>query len=97
MVFDHFSQLILMNVNFKRIHFSILVIYFSILFLKFNVTATDRGFPALSNHAIIYVEFKGCPNCKTNLHSPRFFAPVYFVNIQEGNYSKNNLNLIQVF
>lgn len=95
MIFDHFSHLIVVNVFLKRIYFSI--IYFGILFFKFNVTATDAGFPALSDHAIIYVEFKGCPHCKVNLHSPRFFAPIYFVNVQEGNYSKNNLNLVQVF
>uniref|UniRef100_K1QE50 Protocadherin Fat 1 n=1 Tax=Magallana gigas TaxID=29159 RepID=K1QE50_MAGGI len=66
------------------------------LLFVFNVTATDRGFPALSDNAIINVEIKGCPKCKTNLHSPRFFAPIYFVNIREGNYSKTNLNLIQI-
>ncbi|XP_052689553.1 protocadherin Fat 4-like [Crassostrea angulata] len=66
------------------------------LLFVFNVTATDRGFPALSDNAIINVEIKECPKCKTNLHSPRFFAPIYFVNIREGNYSKTNLNLIQI-
>lgn len=66
------------------------------LFHKFNITATDGGSPPLSDHALVDVEVKGCPKCRTNINSPRFFAPVYFVNIKEGEYSKNNLHLIQV-
>eukprot|EP00105_Crassostrea_gigas_P030808 XP_011453260.1 PREDICTED: protocadherin-like wing polarity protein stan [Crassostrea gigas] len=62
----------------------------------FNITATDGGSPPLSDHALVDVEVKGCPKCRTNINSPRFFAPVYFVNIKEGEYSKNNLHLIQV-
>lgn len=92
--FDDFSYLILsFNLHLVWINSGNLFWY---LFVKFNVTATDRGFPALSYNAIINVEIKECPKCKTNLHSPRFFAPIYFVNIREGNYSKTNLNLIQV-
>uniref|UniRef100_K1PY39 Protocadherin Fat 4 n=1 Tax=Magallana gigas TaxID=29159 RepID=K1PY39_MAGGI len=62
----------------------------------FNITATDGGSPPLSDHALVDVEVKGCPKCRTNINSPRFFAPVYFVNIKEGEYSKNNLHLIQI-
>lgn len=65
------------------------------LFRKFNITASDVGSPPLSDHALVDVKVNGCPKCRTNLNSPRFFAPVYFVNIKEGDYSRNNQQLIQ--
>lgn len=79
MIFDYFFYLIVVNVFLKWIYISI--IYFGILFFKFNVIVIDVGFFVLSDYVIIYVEFKGCLYCKVNLYLLRFFVFIYFVNV----------------
>ncbi|XP_052689557.1 protocadherin Fat 4-like isoform X2 [Crassostrea angulata] len=63
-----------------------------------TITATDNG--GLSDTGTVTVNVMNRSlndsKCSTNLNSPRFLAPVYFVNIKEGDYSLNDKQLIQV-
>ena len=70
-----------------------------------NGGLTDTGTVTVSiNRNIFDPELdKNCssylsPNdtCDSNRHSPEFSAPIYFVNIQEGNYSAGHINLTEV-
>lgn len=61
------------------------------------IRATDNG--GLSDTGTVTVHVNRNLNdskCQANLNSPRFFAPVYFVNIKEGDCSRKNQQLIQI-
>lgn len=64
------------------------------LFCKFNIIVIDGGFLFLSDYVLVDVEVKGCIKCRININLLRFFVFVYFVNIKEGEYLKNNLYFI---
>ncbi|XP_061181977.1 cadherin-99C-like isoform X2 [Saccostrea echinata] len=65
-----------------------------------QVTATDGGTPPLRGHATLVINIQDSPyandSCASNLYSPIFTAPLYFVNVLEGDYSINNQLLIQI-
>ncbi|XP_062617608.1 cadherin-99C-like [Saccostrea cucullata] len=69
---------------------------------QFNlqITATDGGTPPLRGQATLVINIKESPyandSCASNLYSPVFTAPLYFVNVLEGDYSLSNKLLIQI-
>eukprot|EP00105_Crassostrea_gigas_P007720 XP_011422051.1 PREDICTED: protocadherin Fat 4-like [Crassostrea gigas] len=71
-------------------------------FYQLEVKATDKTNPArtgLTNVFVIVEDFCCLSNnrtCELNSHAPIFSAPLYFVNVMEGDYSTNNQLLIEV-
>ncbi|XP_062616202.1 cadherin-23-like [Saccostrea cucullata] len=67
---------------------------------KLQIIATDEGIPPLLGQGTVIVNIIDSPytneSCETNLHPPIFTAPLYFVNVLEGDYSFNNQLLLQI-
>ncbi|XP_062595025.1 cadherin EGF LAG seven-pass G-type receptor 3-like, partial [Saccostrea cucullata] len=65
-----------------------------------QIIATDQGTPPLQGQATLTVQIQFSPysndSCEFNIYPPIFTAPLYFVNILEGNYTKNNQFLVQI-
>ncbi|XP_065921687.1 cadherin EGF LAG seven-pass G-type receptor fmi-1-like [Magallana gigas] len=71
-------------------------------FYQLEVKATDKSNPLRTGVTTVFViveDFCCLSNnrtCELNSNAPIFSAPLYFVNVMEGDYSTNNLPLIEV-
>ncbi|XP_061182374.1 protocadherin Fat 4-like [Saccostrea echinata] len=67
---------------------------------KLQIIATDEGIPPLLGQGTVIVIITDSPysnnSCESNIYAPIFTAPLYFVNILEGDYSMKNQLLLQV-
>lgn len=71
-------------------------------FYQLEVKATDKANPARTGKTTVFVIVEDfcCLSsnrtCELNSNAPIFSAPLYFVNVMEGDYSTNNQPLIEI-